>query len=80
METFGAVVKEGLCEFSGEKDKIFDLCLFKTSKSNGKFISLKQYIENMQDGQKDIIIIGSILTRYKISIIRRLLIKILILF
>ena len=59
-ETFGAVVKEGLCEFSGEKDKIFDLCLFKTSKSNGKFISLKQYIENMQDGQKDIYyLIGS---------------------
>jgi molecular chaperone HtpG len=59
-ENFGAVMKEGLCEYSGDKDKIFDLCLFKTSKSNGKYISLKQYIENMTEGQKDIYyLIGS---------------------
>jgi len=59
-ENFGAVIKEGLCEYSGDKDKIFDLCLFKTSKSNGKYISLKQYIENMTEGQKDIYyLIGS---------------------
>jgi molecular chaperone HtpG len=59
-ENFGSVLKEGLCEHSGDKDKLFDLCLFKTSKSEGKYISLSQYIENMPEQQKDIYyLIGS---------------------
>ncbi|MBT4989280.1 MAG: molecular chaperone HtpG [Rickettsiales bacterium] len=59
-ESFGSVLKEGLCEHSGDKDKLFDLCLFKTSKSEGKYITLSQYIENMPEGQNDIYyLIGS---------------------
>ena len=57
---FGAVLKEALCEYSVDKDKIFDLCLFKTSKSAGKYITLSEYIENMQKDQKAIyFLIGS---------------------
>lgn len=51
---FGAVLKEGLCEYSVDKDKILDLCLFQTSKSAGKYITLNDYIENMQKDQKAI--------------------------
>lgn len=53
-DNFGAVLKEALCEYTVDKDKIFDLCLFKTSKSNGKYISLKQYVARMQKEQKAI--------------------------
>ncbi|MBT4879270.1 MAG: molecular chaperone HtpG [Alphaproteobacteria bacterium] len=53
-ENFGSVLKEGLCEYSADKDKIFDLCLFKTSKSGDKYISLDDYIANMQKDQKAI--------------------------
>ena len=53
-DNFGAVLKEALCEYTVDKDKIFDLCLFKTSKSNGKYVSLKQYVARMQKEQKAI--------------------------
>lgn len=51
---FGAVVKEGLCEYTSDKEKIFDICLFKTSKSGEEYVSLDQYIDNMKEGQKEI--------------------------
>ena len=41
---FGKVIKEGLYGFSGEKEQILDLCLFKSSKREG-LISLKEYKE-----------------------------------
>lgn len=53
-QDFGAVIKEGLCEYSNDKEKIFDICLFKTSKSGDNYISLNEYIDRMKDGQKDI--------------------------
>jgi molecular chaperone HtpG len=56
---FGAVLKEGLCEHS-DKENILDLCLFKTSKSGDKYVSLAQYVENMKAEQKNIYyLIGS---------------------
>lgn len=53
-ENFGSVLKEGLCEYSVDKEKILDICLFKTSKSNGKNISLAEYIAGMREDQKEI--------------------------
>ena len=51
---FGAVLKEGLCEYTTDKESLLDLCLFKTSKSGDKYISLKQYIENISQKEQDI--------------------------
>jgi molecular chaperone HtpG len=51
---FGAVLKEGLCEFSGDKEKILDLCLFKTNKSEGKYIRLSEYISRMKPNQDSV--------------------------
>ncbi|QED23823.1 molecular chaperone HtpG [Candidatus Deianiraea vastatrix] len=51
---FGAVLKEGLCEHLSDRDSLLDLCIFKTSSSNGEFVSLKTYIDRMKDVQNDI--------------------------
>lgn len=57
---FGAVLKEGLCEYTTDKEKLLDLCLFRTSKSGDKSISLKEYVDNMQKDQGNIYyLIGS---------------------
>jgi molecular chaperone HtpG len=53
-KNFGPVIKEGLCDATIDRDAILDVCAFKTSKSNDKYISLKQYIENMKEGQENI--------------------------
>ena len=50
----GAVLKEGLCEYNSDRETILDLCLFKSSKSGNKYISLKEYCDNMAKDQKDI--------------------------
>jgi len=52
---FGAVLKEGLHYDYDNKEKISDLCLFKTTKTiEGEYKSLAQYIEDMQKDQKEI--------------------------
>ncbi len=53
-EEFGQVLKEGVHTDWDNKDKIAELIRFKTTKSEGKLISLKQYVENMQPDQKEI--------------------------
>lgn len=52
---FGAVLKEGLCEgIDVEKENILEICRFQTSKSDGKLVSLDEYIANMPEGQEKI--------------------------
>lgn len=53
-EEFGQVLKEGIHTDWDNKDKIAELIRFKTTKSEEKLISLKQYVENMQPDQKEI--------------------------
>jgi heat shock protein beta len=51
---FGKNLKLGLIEDSSNRTKLSKLLRFQTSKSEGKFISLEEYVENMKDWQKDI--------------------------
>jgi len=51
---FGKNIKLGLIEDSSNRTKLSKLLRFKTTKSDGKFISLEDYVENMKDWQKDI--------------------------
>lgn len=52
---FGATLKEGLCEgIDSTRDQLLEVCHFCTTKSGDKSISLDAYIENMQEGQKNI--------------------------
>ena len=52
---FGPVLKEGIHFDHANKEKIQDLLLFESSKTeNGKSVSLKQYLERMPEGQKEI--------------------------
>ncbi|CAN2039446.1 Chaperone protein HtpG [Candidatus Magnetomoraceae bacterium gMMP-15] len=53
-EEFGPVLKEGTHTDWENRDKIADLLLFKTTKSNGSWVSLKEYVKNMKFGQKSI--------------------------
>jgi molecular chaperone HtpG len=53
-EEFGAVLKIGIHTDFENKNKIADLARFKTTKSEGKWVSLKAYVENMQPDQKEI--------------------------
>ncbi len=53
-EEFGAILKIGIHTDFENKDKIAELVRFKTTKSDGKWVSLKAYVENMQADQKDI--------------------------
>ena len=53
-EEFGAILKIGIHTDFENKNKIADLARFKTTKSDGKWVSLKEYVENMQPDQKDI--------------------------
>ncbi len=50
-KNFGAVVKEGLCEFDTEKDTLLEICRFQSSQSHGTWMDLDGYIERMKDGQ-----------------------------
>lgn len=49
---FGAVLKEGIHTDWENKDKIIDLARFKTSKSEDKWVSLKDYVANMKSDQE----------------------------
>jgi molecular chaperone HtpG len=52
---FGPVVKEGVHFDYANKEKIQDLLLYESSKTEpGKFVSLKEYVERMPEGQKEI--------------------------
>jgi heat shock protein beta len=51
-ENFGKSIKLGLIDDRANKSKLSKLLRFKSSKSDGKFISLEQYVDNMQDEQK----------------------------
>merc|ERR1712025_4593 len=51
-EQFGKSIKLGLVEDSSNRTKLSKLLRFKTSKSEGKWISLEQYVDNMQKDQE----------------------------
>ncbi len=53
-EEFGAVLKVGVHTDFENKKKIADLLRYKTTKSDGKWKSLQQYVEDMQPDQKEI--------------------------
>ena len=52
-ESFGAVIKEGLCDISESRDKLLEICRFRTALSD-KLISLDDYVANMKPEQKEI--------------------------
>ncbi|HJV36074.1 molecular chaperone HtpG [Geomonas sp.] len=52
---FGPVIKEGIHFDYANKEKLQDLLLFESSKTEGgKFVSLKEYVERMPEAQKEI--------------------------
>ncbi len=52
---FGSVLKEGLHFDYANKEKLQELILFQSTKTEaGKFVSLKQYVEQMPEAQKEI--------------------------
>jgi molecular chaperone HtpG len=52
---FGPVLKEGLHFDFANKEKLQDLVLFESSKTEaGKYVSLKEYVERMPTAQKEI--------------------------
>jgi molecular chaperone HtpG len=53
-ENFGAAFKEGLCDALEDRDAIFEVCRFYTTKSQDKPISLDEYISRMKPEQKHI--------------------------
>lgn len=48
--SFGAVIKEGLYEDFENRDKILEICRFRTTENEG-LSSLAEYVERMKDGQ-----------------------------
>jgi molecular chaperone HtpG len=53
-DEFGPVLKEGIYTDVSKKEKIAALARYKTTKSEGKWVSLDTYIKNMQPDQKEI--------------------------
>jgi len=53
-EEFGAVLKAGIYTDFENSKKIAELARFKTTGSDGKWVSLKSYVERMQKDQKEI--------------------------
>ena len=53
-QEFGQVLKEGIHTDFENKDKIAELVRYKTTKSDGKWVTLDEYIKNMPPDQKDI--------------------------
>lgn len=54
---FGAVLKEGLVEDPSLRDKLLEICRFKSTKSD-ELISLSNYVENLKEGQDTIFYIA----------------------
>jgi molecular chaperone HtpG len=58
---FGPVLKEGVHFDHANREKLQDLLLFESSRNEaGKFVSLKEYVERMPEGQKEIYFITGI--------------------
>jgi molecular chaperone HtpG len=53
-DNFGITLKEGVHTDWENKDKIADLLRYKTTKSQDKMISLKEYVDQMPSDQKEI--------------------------
>lgn len=53
-KNFGPVVKEGLCEALSDKEKILEVCRFRSAKSPDADISVDSYIEKMPPEQEAI--------------------------
>ena len=53
-EEFGAVLKEGIYTDTNKRNKIASLARYKTTRSEGKWVSLDEYIKRMQPDQKEI--------------------------
>jgi len=53
-DEFGAIIKVGIPTDYENRDRIAKLLRYKTTKSDGKFISLQEYIDRMQPDQEDI--------------------------
>ncbi|MFO7990556.1 MAG: molecular chaperone HtpG [Thermodesulfobacteriota bacterium] len=51
---FGQALKAGIPTDFANKERIAALLRYKTTKSDGKYVSLDQYIENMKEDQKEI--------------------------
>ena len=51
---FGKSIKLGIIEDASNRTRLAKLLRFKTSKSDGKLVSLEQYVEHMKEGQKTI--------------------------
>lgn len=51
---FGAVLKEGIHSDWTNRDKLAKLARYKTTKSDGKWVSLQEYVNNMKPDQNDI--------------------------
>ena len=53
-EAFGAVIKEGLCDISESRDKLLEICRFKTALGGDAYKSFDDYVAGMKPEQKEI--------------------------
>ena len=53
-KNFGKAIKLGIIEDASNRVRLAKLLRFETSKSDGKLVSLEQYVERMKEGQKSI--------------------------
>jgi len=53
-EQFGKNIKLGIHEDSANREKLSDLLMFYSTKSDNEMVTFKEYIENMPDDQKSI--------------------------
>merc|ERR1712232_591695 len=53
-ECFGKNIKFGIHEDSANREKLAELIRYYTTKSGEDMVSLREYIDNMKEGQKDI--------------------------
>jgi heat shock protein beta len=53
-KSFGKAIKLGIIEDASNRVRLAKLLRFQTSKSDGKLVSLEQYVERMKEGQKSI--------------------------
>ncbi len=53
-EEYGRVLKEGLATDIGAKDEILPLLRYNSSRSDGKLVSLDEYVERMPESQTEI--------------------------
>lgn len=58
FKNFGNNIKYGVIEDEPNRGKLMKLLRFQTSKSNGTFISLADYVEGMKEWQTDIYVLG----------------------